>query len=97
MTATTTPVHDDLACFTFECIEVFQDLTCYFEYEEPEEGSREPISGMQLEPDYPEVWTLLHVYLPNSDVDLSGILHPAILDEIQTAAEEYFENMKEQL
>lgn len=87
----TTPKHDDLKCFVFECIEVFQDLTCYFDYEPEEIGSTDGY-GLKNEPDYPEVWTLVHVYLPDSNVDLSGILHPAILDEIQTQAEEYFEN-----
>ena len=48
--------------FVWECDELGMQLTCFFEYEPPEVGSVEPMSGLKLEPDYPEVWTLISVF-----------------------------------
>ena len=58
--------------FLYECDELGLQLKCLFEHEPAEVGSVEPMSGLKLEPDYPEVWTLVSVFLPNSSVDLSG-------------------------
>jgi hypothetical protein len=49
---------------------------------------------MKLEPDYPEVWTLVSVFLPNSTVDLSGVLHPDVIFRIEQDAPVYFEGMR---
>jgi hypothetical protein len=65
-----------------------------FEYEPEEIGSIEPISGMKLEPDYPEVWTLVSVFLPNSNLDLSGVLHPDVISQIERDAATYFEETR---
>jgi len=51
---------------------------------------------MKLEPDYPEVWTLISVFLPNSNVDLSGVLHPDVISRVETDAATYFEDKKEE-
>jgi hypothetical protein len=65
-----------------------------FEYEPEEIGSVEPMSGMKLEPDYPEVWTLVSVFLPNSNLDLSGVLHPDVISQIERDAATYFEETR---
>ena len=84
------PVHPDLTRYDFECDELNGlVLTCYFDYEEEEIGSIEPTSGMKLEPDYPEQWSLFHVYLPDG-LDIAGILHESILADIQDQAMEQF-------
>ena len=82
--------------FVWECDELGMQLTCFFEYEPPEVGSVEPMSGLKLEPDYPEVWTLVSVFMPNSDVDLSGVLHPDVISRIEQDAVIYFEEMREE-
>lgn len=80
--------------FLYECDELGLQLKCFFEYEPAEVGSIEPMSGMKLEPDYPEVWTLISVFLPNSQVDLSGVLHPDVIFRIEQDAPIYFEEMR---
>jgi hypothetical protein len=79
--------------FLYECDELGLDLKCLFEYEPEEIGSIEPLSGMKLEPDYPEVWTLVSVFLPNSNLDLSGVLHPDVSSQIERDAATYFEEL----
>jgi hypothetical protein len=80
------PSHPDLAQYSFVCDELNgMTLECFFEYEEEEIGSIEPMSGLKLEPDYPELWNLLHVYLPDG-LDIGGILHESILADIQDQA-----------
>lgn len=89
------PTHSDLIRYDFECDELNgMELVCFFEYEEEEIGSVEPMSGLQLEPDYPEAWNLFYVYLPDG-LEISGILHERILQDIQEAAVNYFETQKE--
>jgi hypothetical protein len=84
------PVHRDLAQYSFVCDELNgMTLECFFEYEEEEIGSIEPMSGLKLEPDYPELWTLVHVYLPDG-LDIVGVLHESILEDIQEQAVEQF-------
>ena len=80
--------------FLDECDEWGLQLKCLFEHEPAEVGSVEPMSGMKLEPDYPEVWTLVSVFLPNSSIDLSGVLHPDVIFQVQMDAATYFEDMK---
>jgi len=80
--------------FLYECDELGLDLKCLFEYEPEEIGSIEPMSGMKLEPDYPEVWTLVSVFLPNSNLDLSGVLHPDVISQIERDAATYFEETR---
>lgn len=79
--------------YVFECDELGMQLTCFFEYEPAEVGSVEAGTGLKLEPDYPEVWTLVSVFMPNSDVDLSGVLHPDVISQMEQGAAEYFEGM----
>jgi hypothetical protein len=80
--------------FMYECDELGLDLKCFFEYEPAEVGAVEYESGLKLEPDYPEVWTLVSVFLPNSTVDLSGVLHPDVIFRIEQDAPVYFEGMR---
>ena len=81
----TSPDHtkDHLLLFTYTCDELGVDLACWFEYEAAERGVREPMSGMQLEPDYPATWALYHVYLPGSNVDIAPILSSDVASEIE--------------
>ena len=89
------PEHSDLVRFDYECDELNGlTLACFFEYEEEELGSTEPMSGLKLEPDYPEVWYLHYVYLPDG-LEIFGILHESILQDIQERAVNYFETQKE--
>ena len=81
--------------FLYDCDELGLQLKCFFEYEPAEVGSIEPMSGLKLEPDYPEVWTLVSVFLPNSTVDLSGVLHPDVISRIEQDAALYFEETRE--
>lgn len=82
--------------FLYECDELGLPLKCFFEYEPAEVGSIEPISGLKLEPDYPEVWTLVSVFLPKSEVDLVSVLHPDVISQIEHDAVVYFEEMREE-
>ena len=88
------PEHSDLVRFDYECDELNGiELACFFEYEEEELGSVEPMSGLKLEPDYPEAWNLHYVYLPDG-LDIFGVLHESILQDIQERAVNYFETQK---
>jgi len=81
--------------FMYECDELGLELKCFFEYEPAEVGAVEYESGLKLEPDYPEVWTLVSVFLPNSTVDLSGVLHPDVIFQVEMDAATYFEGTRE--
>ncbi len=61
-------------------------LECWFEFEPAERGARERGTGLQLEPDYPETWTLCHVYLPGSDVDIAPVMSDKLIAVIEEAA-----------
>lgn len=88
------PVHSDMVRYDYECDELNGiELACFFEYEEEELGSTEPMSGLKLEPDYPEAWNLHYVYLPDG-LEIFGILHESILQDIQERAVNYFETQK---
>ena len=78
-----TPVHPDLYELEYECDDLGVTLTCFFEYEPAERGSREAGTGLQLEPDYPETLTLMHVYLPGSNVDIAPVMLLSLIDEIE--------------
>ena len=80
--------------FEYECDELGLALKCFFEYEPAEVGSVEAGTGLKLEPDYPEVWTLISVFLPNSTLDLSAVLHPDVISRVERDAAVYFEEMK---
>ena len=80
--------------FLYECDELGLHLRCLFEHEPEEIGSVEPMSGLKLEPDYPEVWNLVSVFLPNSSVDLSGGLPPDVIFQMQMDAATYFEDLR---
>lgn len=81
--------------FLYECDELGLHLRCLFDYEPAEVGSVELGTGLKLEPDYPEVWTLISVFLPSSTVDLSGVLHPDVIFQVEMDAATYFEGTKE--
>jgi hypothetical protein len=82
--------------YLYECDELGLDLKCFFEYEPAEVGSVESGTGLKLEPDYPEVWTLVSVFLPSSTVDLSAVLHPDVIFRIEQDAPIYFEQQREE-
>ena len=84
------PEHNDLEWLEYECDELGVDLSCFFEYEPEQVGSREFGTGLKMEPDYPATFTLMHVYLPGSSVDISPIISAGLLDEIEEYAQEVF-------
>ena len=75
---------EGLLLFSYECDDLGVDLACWFEYEPAEVGYRTRF-GEQLEPDYPATWSLHHVYLPGSAVDIAPVMNPALV----TAVEEW--------
>ena len=56
-------------------------LLLYFEYEPPEVGSVEPMSGLKLEPDYPASVTIVNVYV--RDVDIMPLLPFETIDKLE--------------
>lgn len=88
------PAHSDMVRYDYECDELNGiELACFFDYEPEEVGSRDEY-GQQNEPDYPETWTLVYVYLPDG-LDISGVLHESVLQDIHERAVNYFETQKE--
>ena len=96
MTDSKIPSHPDLKELEFECDELGVTLTCFFEWEPEVRGAREVGTGLQLEPDYPETFTLVHVYLPGSDVDIAPIMLVGLIDEIEEWAQGAVEGEREQ-
>jgi hypothetical protein len=84
MTTPTTPDHtkEGLLLFSYTCDELGVELACWFEHEAAELGARSRF-GEQLEPDYPATWSLWHVYLPGSNVDIAPILSSDVAKEIE--------------
>ena len=84
MTTPTTPDHskEGLLLFNYTCDELGVELACWFEHEAESRGARSRF-GEQLEPDYPATWSLYHVYLPGSDVDIAPILSSDTASEIE--------------
>jgi len=90
MTESKIPVHSDLKELEFECDELGVTLTCFFEWEPEERGAREYGTGLQLEPDYPETFTLMHVYTPEG-LDISSVMKYELIDEIEKWAADRIE------
>lgn len=88
------PDHDDLMDMEWECDELGITLTCFFEYEPAERGSREAGTGLQLEPDYPETLTLLHAYTPDG-LDISPVMRFELITEIEKEAADDLERSRE--
>ena len=65
----------------YSCDELGVDLECWFEYEQEELGSFD-------EPGYPEVWSVVHVYLPGSEVDIGSVLSDVFVERINEWAYE---------
>jgi hypothetical protein len=78
----TNHMKDGLVEFTYLCDELNQELTCWFEYEAEERGQRSRW-GEQLSPDYPATFSLHHVYLPGSSVDLAPVLSADVVEMIE--------------
>jgi len=95
MTDSKIPSHPDLKELEFECDELGVTLTCFFEWEPEVRGAREVGTGLQLEPDYPETFTLVHVYLPGSDVDIAPVMLLSLIDEIEAWAADRIEGERE--
>lgn len=73
---------EGLLLFSYECDDLGVDLACWFEHEPAEVGYRSR-SGEQLEPDYPATWSLHHVYLPGSTVDIAPVMNPVLVTAIE--------------
>jgi len=80
-----TPDHtkDGLLLFSYACDDLDVVLSCWFEHQPAERGARSRF-GEQLEPDYPATWSLWHVYLPGSDVDIAPVLREPLIEEIES-------------
>jgi len=76
--------NEGLVLRLYDCEDLGVELQCWFAYEPPSYGARE--AGVQMEPDYPETWSLVHVYLPNSNVDISPVLYPGLIGAIEDRA-----------
>ena len=61
-------------------------LYCWFDYTPASYGAREWATGVQLEPDYPATWTLAHVYLPGSNVDITPVLDDRVIGWLEAFA-----------
>ena len=88
---------DGLLLFNYTCDELGVDLACWFQHDAAERGARSRF-GEQLEPDYPATWSLYHVYLPGSDVDIAPVLSSDVANEMEDwvaeqADEEYQESL----
>ena len=81
---------EGLRYMAYDCEDLGVTLDCWFEVEPASRGYRE--AGVQMEPDYPETWSLVHVYLPDSRVDISAVLYAGLFDAIEMSA---FENAGE--
>jgi hypothetical protein len=83
MTTPTTPDHtkEGLLFLNYSTEEGI-GLNGWFEYEPESRGARSRF-GEQLEPDYPATWTLNHVYLPDSNVDIAPLLRSDLIEEIE--------------
>lgn len=88
------PSHPDLEDLEYECEDLGITLTCFFEHEAEQRGSREAGTGLQLEPDYPATYTLMYVYTPEG-LDISPVMSPKKIDEIEAWAADYFEQRRE--
>ncbi len=89
------PDHFDLERLRYECEDLGVTLTCYFEYEPEEVGSREAGTGLQMEPDYPETFTLMYVYTPEG-LDISPVMKLDLIDEIERWGADEFERIREE-
>ena len=79
-------LRDGLVLVYFDSDDLGVELRCWFDYEPPERGDRE--DGVQMSPDYPAMWTLCHVYLPGSTVDIASVMSSERLSEIAEYAAE---------
>ena len=57
------------------------ELLVYYEYDAEQRGAREPLTGLQLEPDYPASVTILYAYV--RDVDVLPLLPFTLIDELE--------------
>jgi hypothetical protein len=73
---------DGLVPFTYFCSDLNQPLTCWFDYEAAERGERSRW-GEQISPDYPATFSLYHVYLPGSSIDLAPVLSSDVVEMIE--------------
>jgi len=74
-----------MSTFTFEYEASGTIFNVEVEYEPAEIGSTDNY-GLKNEPDYPELYVITKVTLPNSDVDLSPYLAEDILFDMEDQA-----------
>jgi len=74
-----------MSTFTFEYEASGTIFEVEVEYEPAEEGSTDGY-GLKNEPDYPEMYSVIKVTLPNSNVNLSPYLAEDILFDMEDQA-----------
>jgi|688.fasta_scaffold274500_3 hypothetical protein len=79
----------DNLVFIYETDDCSEPLRCLLAYDAPERGSREPLTGLQLEPDYPATYTLHAVFA--GLVDIYGLISDARITLIEECAFDFFE------
>lgn len=77
------PYHPNYPSIEYECDLLGVTLTCFFDYEAPSRGLRE--AGLQIEPDYPATYTLVHAYTPEG-IDISPVMKMDMIEELEEQA-----------
>jgi len=77
------PYHPSYPSIEYECDLLGVTLTCFFDYEAPSRGLRE--AGLQIEPDYPATYTLVHAYTPEG-IDISPVMKMDMIEELEEQA-----------
>lgn len=73
-------------------------LECYLEYEPAQRGAREWGTGVALEPDYPETFTLQSVFIQGEHprpVEVTGLLSNRVVEEIERAFMDQWERERD--
>ncbi len=88
MLSSKSPDHGPEALFhvsqTFDELNVALD--CWYEVIPAERGAREYGTGLQLDPDYPMTVSLVHAYLPASNVDITPVMSQSVIDYLEEDA-----------
>jgi len=79
----------DNLVFMYNTDDCSSPLKCLLAYDAPERGSREPMTGLQLDPDYPATYTLHAVFA--GGVDIYGLISDARITLIEECAFDFFE------
>lgn len=77
------PYHPGHPSIEYECDLLGVTLTCFFFYEAPSRGLRS--EGLQMEPDYPATYTLMHAYTPEG-LDISPVMKMDMIEDLEEEA-----------